>query len=377
MDLKCDDIQTKFCKINIDGGRYLNVALVSDTNNFINATDDEINTNFVMVPMDRYDSILEQLNLDYSSEENETWTEDSLPTDFYENAQNIFKIQLEFQNLTKIKSSAFMDADNLQEIDLDYNQILYIGEDAFVNLANLTVLSLTKNNLTIIRTNTFAGATALRRLHLNQNKIHHIEDDAFNLPNLENILLQNNKLKTLSNSLFLGTPRLLEAVFEENGLEQINDAFAHLKHLEILILDYNRIDDIVMTKFANLPQLNHLSLRKCGWKIKENVLFDGDVNSTSKLQVLDLAENEINDGDSLIMHLRIFNRVEMINLEYNELRFLGHGFKIKKWFPFLEILNMAYNPITCEWVETYVDYLNKRSLRIYPWINSFNGCSPD
>lgn len=378
MDLECDDVQPRFCKINIDGGSYQSVAIISDENNLANTTDDEVNTNFVVIPMDRYESIMEQLNLDDSSYDNETWQpDDSLPKDFYENADNIYKIQLEFQNLTKIKGAAFSGADNLQEIDLDYNQILYIGEDAFVNLVNLTVLSLTKNNLTIIRSNTFAGAIRLRRLHLNQNKIHHIEDGAFNLPSLENILLQNNKLKTLSNVIFRGTPRLVEAVFEENELQNINDAFLHLQHLHILILDYNQIEDIVLAKFASLPQLNQLSLRKSGWHLKENVQFDSEVNTTSKLQVLDLAENEINDGESLIMQLRVFQRIEIINLEYNELRFLGHGYQIKTWYPYLEILNMAYNPISCDWIETYVDYLNRRSLRIYPWVNSFNGCSPD
>lgn len=370
-------MQTKLCKINIDGGSYLNVALLPDDSNITTATEDDINTNLVVVSIHLYESILEQENFAYESAENETWTEDPLPKDIYENAQNIYKIQLEFQNLTKIKSSAFDGASNLQEIDLDYNQILYIGEDAFVNLVNLTILSLTKNNLTIIRTNTFVGAVALRHLHLNQNKIHHIEDGAFNLPNLKHILLQNNKLKTLSSALFAGAPQLIEAVLEENELQQINDAFTQLQNLEILILDYNQIDDIDFGKFAKLPRLNNLSLRKCGWKSRENVVDDSEVNSTSQLQVLDLAENEINDGDGLILQLRVFNRIEIINLEYNELRYLGHGYEIKKWFPYLEILNMAYNPINCEWLETYVDYLNKRSLRIYPWINSFNGCSPD
>lgn len=377
MDLECDDVQPRFCKINIDGGSYQSIAIVSDDNHSASASDDEVNTNFTIISMDRYESMLEQLGLD-DGYDNETWSpDDSLPKDFYENADNIYKIQLEFQNLSKIKGAAFSGAANLREIDLDYNQILYIGEDAFANLANLTVLSLTKNNLTIIRSSTFAGATGLRRLHLNQNKIHHIEDDAFNLPHLEHILLQNNKLKTLSNAMFRGTPRLAEAVFEENELEQINDAFSHLQQLSILILDYNSIEDIVLAKFANLPQLIQLSLRKSGWRPTENVQFDGDANTTSKLQVLDLAENEINDGDSLIMQLRVFQRIEIINLEYNELRYLGHGYKIKSWYPYLEIINMAYNPISCDWVETYVDYLNRRSLRIYPWVNSFNGCSPD
>lgn len=379
MDLVCDEVKFNFCKVNIDGGADLSIALISEENNFTNSSEETYETNFAVVPIDRYDGILEQLNVAYENE-NDTWM-DELPRDFYENAENIQRIQLEFQNLTKIKSSAFSGAIHLQEIDLDHNQILYIGEDAFFELGNLTVLSLTKNNLTIIRANTFTGALNIRKLHLNQNKIEQIEDGALNLPNLENILLQNNRLKKLSTSLFIQTPRLTEAVLEENELVQINDAFTHLHRLRILILDYNRIEDINLSKFSNLADLNHLSLRKSGFQLRDKSAEAeesfGKVNSSSKLEVLDLAENELNDGDALMSQLNVFQRVEIINLEYNELSYLGHVYNIKKWYPYLQIVNLAYNPMSCEWIEAYIDYLSKRDLKVYPWLNTKNGCIPD
>lgn len=377
MDLVCNEIKYNFCKVNIDGGVDLNVALISEENNFTNSSEETYELNFSIVPIDRYDEIREQLMAAYETE-NDTWTDD-LPKDFYENPENIQKIQLEFQNLTKIKSSAFSGAVNLKEIDLDHNQILYINEDAFFELSNLTILSLTKNNLTILRANTFTGATNLRRLHLNQNKIETIEDGALNLPNLENILLQNNRLKTLSPSIFIQTPRLNEAVLEENDLTHINDAFNHLHRLKILILDYNRIEDINLVKFSHLTDLNHLSLRKSGFKLKDNSFDDESdkINSSSKLEVLDLAENFLNNGDALMSQLTLFQRVEIINLEYNELSYLGHVYKIKKWFPYLQIINLAYNPMSCEWIDEYMDYLNKMDLKVYPWLNTKNGCIPD
>lgn len=379
MDLVCDEFKSNLCKVNIDGGKDLSVALILEENNFTNLLEETYEMNFAVVPIDLYDGILEQLHLAYESE-NETWT-DNYPKDFYENPENIQKIQLEFQNLTKIKSSAFSGAIYLKEIDLDHNQILYIGEDAFFELNNLTVLSLTKNNLTIIRSNTFVGAINLKRLHLNQNKIEHIEDGALNkLPALENILLQNNHLKKLSASLFIHTPRLNEAVFEENELVQIKDAFTHLHGLKILILDYNRIEDIDLSTFSNLAELNHLSLRKSGFQLKDpNGAVDSleKINSSSKLEVLDLAENELADGDALMSQLRIFQRIEIINLEYNELSFLGHVVKIKNWFPYLQIINLAYNPMSCEWIDAYIDYLIKHEIKVYPWLKSKNGCIPD
>lgn len=364
MELVCDEVKYNFCKVNIDAGRDLNVALI--LSNDSNSTNDDIfEIKFTIVPIDRYD---EHLN-----GENETWIDD-FPRDFFENPENMHKIQLEFQNLTKIKSSAFWGANNLVEIDLDHNQILYIGEDTFFELNNLTTLSLTKNNLTIIRSNTFAGAVNLRRLQLNQNKIEHIEDGALNLPNLENILLQNNRLTKLSGSMFIGTPRLKEAVFEENELTEINEAFTHLHRLEILILDYNQIGDINLMKFAHLANLSHLSLRKSGFHFKGENSFDIDalVNSSSKLEVLDLADNGLADK-SVMLKLRMFKRMEIINFEYNELKYLDHMHRLKKWYPFLQIMNLAYNPISCAWIDHFVSYLSNLNLKVY----SANGCVPE
>lgn len=376
MDLSCDEVKFNFCKVNIDGD-VLNVALlISDDNIFNNSSDDIFEIRFTIIPIDRFDGFKEQLNIAYELE-NETWT-DEFPIDFYENSENIYKIQLEFQNLTKIKSSAFSGAYNLIEIDLDHNQILYIGEDAFFELKNLTTLSLTRNNLTIIRSNTFAGAVNLRRLHLNQNKIEHIEDGAMNLPNLENILLQNNRLTKLSSSMFIGSPCLQEAVFEENELTQINEAFTHLHRLQILILDYNQIEDINLMKLAHLTELSHLSLRKSGFHFKEENAFDIDtlVNSSSKLEFLDLADNGI-ANNNIMLKLRMFGRIEIINFEYNDLKYLDEMYKIKKWYPFLHIMNLAYNPVSCDWVDHFVSYLSKVNLKVYPWLNSANGCIPD
>lgn len=378
MNLICDEVKFNFCKVNIDGGRDLNVALVSEENNFTNSSEETYEISFSVIPIDQYDGVIEQLNAAYEYE-NESWS-DELPREFYEDPENVQKLQLEFQRLTKVKSSAFSGAFNLVEIDLDHNQILYISENAFTDLQNLTILSLTKNNLTIIRSNTFAGAINLRRLNLNQNKIEHIEDGAFSLPNLENILLQNNLLKKLSGSMFIGTPRLKEAVFEENELVHINDAFTHLHGLEVLILDYNDIEDINLMKFAHLTELNHLSLRKSGFHLKHKSLFDENVkkiNSSSKLEVLDLAENSLTEGDELISQLRMFQRVEVINLEYNEIGYLGNVYKMKKWYPYLKYVNLAYNPVSCEWIEVYMPYLSKREIKVYPWLNSSNGCIPE
>lgn len=329
-----------------------------------------------LMTLDKYEQILDQINVDIDN----TTIVDDQPKDFYENAENLQKIQLERQNLTKIKSTAFTNAINLVEIDLDNNQILLIGEDAFVGLVNLTILSLAKNNLSAIRTNTFAGAVNLKRLYLNHNKIESIDDGAFNLPALEAILLQYNYLKRLSSSLFIGTPQLKEAIFEENELVHIGDAFTHLKNLRTLILDYNSIEDINLRKLAQLPELNHLSLRKSGIRLTNNVTDEMiKMNgNASKLEELHLAENKLSNSDVIMQQLAIFNHMVLLNLEYNELTHLSNVYDFKRMFPRLRIINLAWNPIRCHWVEQYVNYLEKKNLRILPFVNiDYDACMDD
>lgn len=111
MDLICDEVKYSFCKVNIDGGNDLNVALISEENNFTNSSEETYEINFTIVPVDQYGGIIEQLNVAYDSE-NETWT-DEWPRDFYENPENIQKIQLEFQNLTKIKVKQIGETDHI------------------------------------------------------------------------------------------------------------------------------------------------------------------------------------------------------------------------------------------------------------------------
>lgn len=374
LDIKCDAVKHNLCQVNIDGGPDINVAAVleAELQNFIEDT----SFMYRLVTLDKYEKILGEFNIEI---DNETLADDQT-IEFYENPENLQKIQLEHQNLTKIKSAAFVNATALVEIDLDNNQILLIGENAFSDLINLTTLSLAKNNLTTIRSYMFAGAVNLKHLYLNQNKIHTIEDGAFTLAALETILLQNNQLKSLSSSLFVSAPRLTDAIFEENELTHIGDAFTHLKKLRMLILDYNRIEDINLWKMAQLPALNHLSLRKTGIRFNDDDDIDAInvTSSSSKLEELHLAENYLSNGNRLMRQLAMFKHLTLLNLEYNELRYLNDVYMFRKMFPHLQMINLAFNSIQCDWVEQYVDYLRRKNIKVLPFVHTqYDECVPD
>lgn len=371
LDIRCDENTINLCKINIDGGADIAVAGIIDDNQF-NLTEYDIELQYRLITFEKYEKELNDL---FSDIDNETIVDD-MPIEFYESAENVYKINLEYQNLTKIKSTAFSDGINLIEIDLDNNQILLIEENAFLALANLTILSLAKNNLTIIRANVFHGAVGLKRLHLNQNKIEQIEDGAFNLPKLETILLQNNELKTLSQGLFSGTPLLQEAIFEDNELTHIGDAFSKLNSLRILILDYNPIKDINLLKFAQLPELRHLSLRKCGiWLSGDENAEESVPHTNSTLEELHLAENDLSNGNRIMQQLAIFGRLEILDLEYNEFTHLNYIYEFRKMFTNLKIINLAFNPIKCKWIEMHNAYFKKCNIKIIPYDGSLKKCA--
>lgn len=378
LNLKCDLNNLNQCKINIDGSETDVVVFLNEKTANSSSVEDYDNLEmkpFTVTTLDRYQKLMDSNSFNFDADL-QTLDEESLnSTDFVDNAENLVKIQIEYQNLTCIKTFAFSEAVNIQEIDLDHNQIIIIEDDVFVDLENLTFLSLSKNNLTNLRANIFAGAVNLQRLHLNQNKIETIESGALNLLQLEVILLQNNKLKTLSNAMFIGTPQLKEVILEENELTRINDAMSHLNHLRILVLDYNQIEDIRLEKLASLKELQHLSLRRSGIKftsIADNQNSSSAANN-STLEVLDLAENEISNGNDIIRQLRFFNHLEIINLEFNELEYLDHVYDIKKYFPFLHILNLGFNQIQCKWIEDYGDFFKLREIKlIYDYCESID-----
>lgn len=354
------------CKIDIDGNELNVTVILQPTINITNENQTELDD---CVPLSYYrittwdvyqcecTEAIEQTSI------NEVDGEANI-TEYFQTMENLQKIQLEHQNLTGIKSYAFSDATSLEEIDLDYNQILFIEDNAFIDLQNLTFLSLSKNNLTSLRSNIFAGAVSLQRLHLNHNKIVHIENGALSFMQLEVILLQNNRLKSLNNAMFVGALQLKEIVLEENELTRINNALQPLHHLRILILDYNRIEDINMEKFAALHELMHVSFRRSGIQFSDEMvnLNASIASKNSSLEVIDLADNEL--PSNVIRHLRFFNRLEIINLEFNDIRYLEHVYEIRKYFPFLKILNLGFNPIECKWVEEFGDFFKLREIKV-------------
>lgn len=376
LNLKCDPVNWNQCKINIDGSD-VDVVVFQNEKTVNSSSDEDYEIlevkPFTVTTLEKYQKLMESNTLDFDTDL-QTLDEESMnSTDFIDNPENLFKIQIEYQNLTCIKSFAFSDAVNIQQIDLDHNQIIIIEDDVFLGLENLTFLSLSKNNLTNLRSNIFSGAVNLRRLHLNQNKIESIEDGALNFLYLEVLLLQNNKLRKLSNSMFLGVPQLKELILEENELTHISDATSHLNCLRILVLDYNQIEDIRLEKFAALKELQHLSLRRSGIKFKSQADAPKSTSSNSTLEVLDLAENEISNGNNIIRQLSFFNRLEIINLEFNELEYLDHVYEIKKYFPFLHILNLGFNQIQCRWIDDFGDFFKSREIKlIYDYCESID-----
>ena len=83
------------------------------------------------------------------------------------------------------------------------NQIEQIDVDGFKGLDNLEKLYLRSNKLTKIESNTFQHLTKLKKLNLSENQIEQIDVDGFKgLDNLEKLNLSDNKLSVVESKSF-------------------------------------------------------------------------------------------------------------------------------------------------------------------------------
>ena len=95
----------------------------------------------------------------------------------------------------------FRGLTNLVDLDLSYNALTDIPTSAVENCKYLMRLSLRANPIRFIRANAFRGLNELVSLELSECDVEAVDDGAFEgLDKLEYLRLDTNRLKTLSPS---------------------------------------------------------------------------------------------------------------------------------------------------------------------------------
>ncbi|KAJ6647275.1 Toll-like receptor 7 [Pseudolycoriella hygida] len=272
----------------------------------------------------------------------------SIRKEDFEGADNVLRLDLEYNNIESIAADLFSDLKRLEDIYLSYNQLKNIESNAFYGLDNLHRIELSNNSLTAITTNMFCGLNNLMELILNNNRIELIEDEALNLPKLKKLILTNNRIHSLSDSTFSHSPQLQWIDVNENGLRNIAKSLYDLRKLERLQLEDNKIDDIEMDSLGRLPSLTSLKLRNSGFKVT-NLNTELHVKYNSVIH-LDLAKNWIEVTD-ILQRLKNFVNLEVLLLDENNLTDIDGIEKVWSIFPKIQHVAITRNKLTCDRVE--------------------------
>jgi hypothetical protein len=118
---------------------------------------------------------------------------------------------------------AFKGAQNLYLLDLSFNQLSSIDVNAFRGLSKLSYLYLQNNKLTTLNSQTFAPLSSLYYLNLSNNQISSLDKDIFrNLTNLRFLIANNNSLQTLDTTIFSRNIKLLTLALNSNKINALS-----------------------------------------------------------------------------------------------------------------------------------------------------------
>lgn len=289
----------------------------------------------------------------------------------FANAKNLKKLNLNLNQLTKIKNDVFSSPARLTQsvedaeyplhklslLTLERNKIAEIEPNSFYGLNELVWLSLHINRLTTIGQKTFAGLPKLQGIDLTLNEIETIEDGAFDLPSLLLINVSFNKLKRLSDDTFAKTPKLVSIEIGANELNHIGQSLYNLPEVRSIIMEKNKIEDIDMAQFAKLPKLLMLGLKESGFTFTNTKIEDGqEYNST--LRELHIPLNDLSDVTEL-KKLRIFPNLMKLNLfgnPYPNVEIDGNQ-TLTDILPKLREINLRHTAIECSNMESIIQKL--------------------
>ena len=106
----------------------------------------------------------------------------------------IRKIELRYNNLTKLTDGMFKDYISLEEMFFTYNSMESISESAFVGLDKLNILDLSHNALSSIGTDAFKPLRNLKEIKMIDNKLSELKENMFaGLFRLKKMDLTGNK----------------------------------------------------------------------------------------------------------------------------------------------------------------------------------------
>nr|AIO08095.1 variable lymphocyte receptor C [Petromyzon marinus] len=154
-----------------------------------------------------------------------------------------------------------------ERLQLHYNQLTGIPSTAFQGLTKLTYLTLGENQLQTLSAGVFDDLTELGTLGLANNQLTALLNGVFDqLVNLKELELYNNQLKSLPPGVFDRLSKLTWLNLGGNQLQSIPEgAFDTLTNLQTLYLRQNELQSVPDGAFDSLAQLSDLRLDNNPW----------------------------------------------------------------------------------------------------------------
>ena len=248
--------------------------------------------------------------------------------------------------IEQIDIGSFGSALKVRKLYLDHNPIRYIHNLAFKHVRNYLEELYFNQKLTTDENNYNTDDTVIF-----QNSVFQM---CFNLHLLS---IQNYQLNALKPFQFLRMSKLQKLVLSNNKMTHIDEnAFKGLeKSLEVLNLDSNLLETVPVAAIRNLVSLNKLSLSQN--RIK--TIHANSFGSLRSLEALDLSYNLLRKMDKNSIGGSARQSLKSIQLQNNELKWTNF-IELLKSLPVLADLNLDFNRIARP--IKVIQYLDKRAL---------------
>ncbi|CAL8129087.1 unnamed protein product [Orchesella dallaii] len=174
---------------------------------------------------------------------------------------SIKKLDLSWNNISKVHGSNLGHLQNLEVLILASNELERVDASAFSNLTRLKSLSLAKNLLDQIP-NPESLPKSLEILELEHNRISRVEGRVLvNNGRLQALNLGNNLIEFIANDAFQSLTSLVMLQLNDNKLTEVPMAISKLPRLKELSLANNRITRIDIPFHEIIPQIVFLQVR--------------------------------------------------------------------------------------------------------------------
>ncbi|CAF4205393.1 unnamed protein product [Rotaria socialis] len=151
---------------------------------------------------------------------------------------------------------------NIFKLDLQLNNLSIIRKDDFKGFRQLRILNIQDNQIHTIDIDAFRELTSLQKLRLNGNKLNHFADGTFiTLKQLQRLDLSSNHLRVIRRGTLQGLHDINTLHLDHNEISCIEpEVISELKRLEIITLNSNNLTTLPVLPLAQLVDLRVLRL---------------------------------------------------------------------------------------------------------------------